>query len=81
MIGGMNTTTPTDLDPFALLRNLTLAQVEQRITDLDAERAQLANLRQSMLMRERARRRREERVHLEELARKRAEQEIKRHVS
>jgi hypothetical protein len=42
---------------LAALRNLSLAEVEARLADLDAERAALALLRRSLAARERARRR------------------------
>jgi hypothetical protein len=44
-------------DALAALRQLTLTEVEQRIADLDAERAALALLRRSLAARDRARRR------------------------
>ena len=48
-----------DLKPGALaaLRHLKLAEVDQRLADLDAERAALSLLRRSLAARDRARRR------------------------
>jgi hypothetical protein len=45
------------LDLFAGLRQLTLADVDRRLVDLDAERAALSLLRRSLAARDRARRR------------------------
>ena len=45
-------------DPLATLRSLTREQIEQRIAEIEAERAQLIALRRSIAARERARRRR-----------------------
>jgi hypothetical protein len=45
-------------DVLASLRQLSLGEVEQRLADLDAERAALALLRRSLAARERARRHR-----------------------
>jgi hypothetical protein len=52
----METTSPI---PNALnaVCNLTLADIEQRFAELDAERAQLSSLRRSLVARERAKRR------------------------
>jgi hypothetical protein len=44
-------------DALAALRQLTLAEVEQRLADLAAERAALSLLRRSLAARDRARRR------------------------
>lgn len=44
-------------DALGAVRNLTLADIERRLTDLDAERAQLSSLRRSVVARERAKRR------------------------
>jgi hypothetical protein len=44
-------------DPLAALRQLSLAEVEQRLADLDAERAALSLLRRSLAAPDRARRR------------------------
>jgi hypothetical protein len=49
-------TTP---DLPSLIKQLTLAEVEQRLFDLDAERAALSLLRRSIAARDRARRRRQ----------------------
>jgi hypothetical protein len=48
------------------LRQLSLAEVEQRLADLDAERAALSLLRRSLAARERARRRAGQRSNPEE---------------
>ncbi len=48
---------PDKTDALTALRQLTLAEVEQRLADLDAERAALTLLRRSLAARERARRR------------------------
>lgn len=45
-------------DPLATLRSLTREQIQQRIDEIDAERAQLIALRRSIAARERARHRR-----------------------
>lgn len=55
------TTAPT-FDPFATLRSLTREQIEQRIGEIEAERAQLIALRRSIAARERVRRRRTSRI-------------------
>jgi hypothetical protein len=47
-------TTPERLDA---LRHLTLTEVEQRIADLDAERAALAVIRKAVAVRDRAKQR------------------------
>ena len=52
----MSTTAPAD-DRLAALRDLSLSEVEQRIADLDAERAALALIRRSLAARDRAKRR------------------------
>jgi hypothetical protein len=44
-------------DALSAFRNLTLADLERRLADLDAERAQLSSLRRSFVARERAKRR------------------------
>ncbi len=44
-------------DALAALRHLSLAEVEQRLADLDAERAALATLRRSLAARDRVKRR------------------------
>lgn len=44
-------------DALTVLRRLTLPEVEQRIADLDAERAALSLIRRSLAARERAKRR------------------------
>lgn len=44
-------------DALGAVRNLTLADIERRLTELDAERAQLSSLRRSVVARDRARRR------------------------
>ncbi len=46
-------------DVLASLKRLTLAEVEQRLADLDAERAALSLLRRSLAARDRAKRRRQ----------------------
>jgi hypothetical protein len=56
----METTLATP-DLPSLLKKLTLADVEQRLADLDAERAALSLLRRSLAARDRAKRRRQER--------------------
>jgi hypothetical protein len=48
---------PEKTDALATLRQLTLSEVEQRLADLDAERAALSLLRRSLAARDRARRR------------------------
>jgi hypothetical protein len=48
---------PEATDALAALRQLSLAEVEQRLADLDAERAALSLLQRSLAARERARRR------------------------
>lgn len=45
-------------DPVATLRSLTREQIQQRIDEIEAERAQLIALRRSIAARERALRRR-----------------------
>ena len=52
---------PESTDALSALRLLTLAEVEQRLAELDAERAALSLLRRSLVARERARRRSEQR--------------------
>ena len=52
---------PEATDAISALRNLKLDEVEARLTDLDSERAQLSLLRRSLLARERARRKAEQR--------------------
>jgi hypothetical protein len=49
------------IDALATLKNLSLAKVEQRLADIDAERAALSLLRRSLAARERARKRFERR--------------------
>ena len=44
-------------DALSYLRTLTLTEVEQRLTDLDAERAALSLIRRSLAARDRAKRR------------------------
>lgn len=44
-------------DALAALRHLSLAEVERRLADLDAERAGLSLLRRSLVARDRAKRR------------------------
>lgn len=44
-------------DALGAVRNLTLADIERRLAELDAERAQLSSLRRSVVARERAKRR------------------------
>jgi hypothetical protein len=48
---------PEQADALAALRQLTLAEVDERLTDLDAERAALSLLRRSLAARDRAKRR------------------------
>ena len=48
-------------DTLAAIRQLSLIEVEQRLADLDAERAALSMLRRSLAARDRARRRAERR--------------------
>lgn len=50
-----------DTDALAALRQLSIAEVEGRLADLDAERAALSLLRRSLIARDRARRRAERR--------------------
>lgn len=57
---GMNTSAPKP-DPVAALRGLSLPDIECRIADLEAERAALSTLRRSIIARERARKRAEDR--------------------
>jgi hypothetical protein len=47
------------LDLFASIRQMSLADVEQRLPDLDAERAALSLLRRSLAARDRVKRRRQ----------------------
>jgi hypothetical protein len=49
-------------DALGTVRNLTLADIERRQAELDAERAQLSSLRRSIVARERARRRANQRA-------------------
>jgi hypothetical protein len=51
----MAATFPTD--PIAALRHLTLADIERRLADLNAERSALTTIRRALAARERARRR------------------------
>jgi hypothetical protein len=44
-------------DPLDALRHLTIDEVEQRLADLDAERAALSLIRRSLAARDRAHRR------------------------
>jgi hypothetical protein len=44
-------------EALAAVCNLTLAQLEKRLAELEAERAQLSTLRRSLVARERAKRR------------------------
>ena len=53
-------THPTDA--FVAIRHLSLTEVEQRLADLDAERAALSLLRRSLMARDRARRRSQRRT-------------------
>ena len=50
-------TVPGTTDPLATLRQLSLAEVEQRLAELDAERAALSTLRRSIAARDRAKQR------------------------
>jgi hypothetical protein len=50
-------TSTTMPDPMAALRGLTLAEIDRRLCELNAERAQLVSLRRSFIARDRARRR------------------------
>jgi len=45
---------PESPDALAALRELTLEEVEQRLAEIDGERASLALLRRSLLARQRA---------------------------
>jgi hypothetical protein len=47
---------PEPPDVLTALRDLSLAQVEQRLAELDAERTALSTLRRSLVARDRARR-------------------------
>jgi hypothetical protein len=49
--------TPMAPDALAALKAISLAEVDRRMADLAAERAQLSLLRRSLVARERARRR------------------------
>lgn len=53
--------TPPSPDPVAALRGLSLPDIDRRIADLEAERAALSTLRRSIIARERARKRAEDR--------------------
>jgi hypothetical protein len=57
-MSSMGPDTMLDSDPLATLRGLTREQVQHRIDEIEAERAQLITLRRSIAARERARRRR-----------------------
>jgi hypothetical protein len=48
---------PEPTDALAAISRLSLAEVEQRLADLDAERAALSLLRRSLAARDRAKRR------------------------
>jgi hypothetical protein len=48
---------PSKADALAALQQLTLAEVEERLADLDAERAALSLLARSLAARDRAKRR------------------------
>ncbi len=50
-------TRPITGGPFEALQTLTLEQVEQRLLELDAERASLSLIRRSLAAKERTRRR------------------------
>jgi hypothetical protein len=50
-------TKPETTEALTALRHITLAEVEQRIADVDAEKAALSLLRRSLAARERVRRR------------------------
>ncbi|HLN26425.1 MAG TPA: hypothetical protein VK395_01630 [Gemmataceae bacterium] len=52
---------PEKPDALTTLRQLTLTEIEQRLADIDAERAALSLLRRSLAARERVRRRSEQR--------------------
>jgi hypothetical protein len=60
-LGGMNTT-PPNADPVAALRHLTIEQIEQRLAELDGERASLSLLRRSLVARRRAEQRQSRRT-------------------
>lgn len=51
----------SDHPALTAIRHLTLAEIDQRLTDLDSERAALSLLRRALLARDRARRRRQPR--------------------
>lgn len=53
----MDNNLPETTEALSALRYLTLAEVEQRIADLDSERAALSLLRRSLAARDRAKRR------------------------
>lgn len=53
----MNTVVADKSDLLTALRCLRLAEVEQRIADLDAERAALSLLRRSLVARDKCKRR------------------------
>lgn len=48
---------PEQADPVAVVRNLSLEQIERRLVEIDGERASLSLLRRSIVARERAERR------------------------
>ncbi|KKM84521.1 hypothetical protein LCGC14_1298350 [marine sediment metagenome] len=49
--------TPNTTNALTALRHLTIEEVEQRLTEIDGERASLALLRRSLAARERAKQR------------------------
>jgi hypothetical protein len=55
----MNTHMLDKPDFLVSIKQLTLAEVEQRLADLDAERAALSLLRRSLVARDRVKRRRQ----------------------
>ena len=50
----MKSNVPNSSDPVTALRSLSLEQIDQRIAELDGERASLALIRRSLLARRRA---------------------------
>jgi hypothetical protein len=56
---GMDTHAAEQPDLLATLRQLSLAEIDQRLADLDAVRAALSLLRRSLAARDRAKRRRQ----------------------
>ena len=51
------TATPETIDRLAALRDLSLNEIEERLADIDGERASLSLLRRSLVAKDNARRR------------------------